>query len=325
VVHPVFGLPGGVSKALTEDDRAKFVAGAEHAVRFAQFTLKVFDDVVLANPRHVEWILSEEYTHRTYPMSLVDAAGKLNFYDGRLRVVDPVGEEFTQFAARDYLDHIAEHVEPWSYVKFCYLKAVGWSGFSEGSKSGVYAVAPLARLNAAGGMATPLAQEACERYFKTLGGRPVHHTLANHWARLVELLYAAERMRELANDPVVASPDVRAIPTARPSEGVGVVEAPRGTLIHHYRSDERGVITAANLIVATQNNAARIAMSVDKAARSLIRDGQISDGILNRIEMAFRAYDPCHGCATRALPGQMPLVVSVYDRRRRLVREIRQG
>jgi F420-non-reducing hydrogenase large subunit len=194
----------------------------------------------------------------------------------------------------------------------------------DGPESGVYSVAPLARLNAAEGMATPKAQEAYTEFYKTLGGKPVHHTLANHWARLIELLYAAERMHELANDPEITSPNVRTIPAATPKEGIGVVEAPRGTLIHHYQTDEKGLITKANLIVATQNNAARIAMSVEKAARSVIKNGKIDDGVLNLIEIAFRAYDPCHGCATHALPGQMPLIVRVYDSQKNLLRELRR-
>jgi F420-non-reducing hydrogenase large subunit len=162
-------------------------------------------------------------------------------------------------------------------------------------------------------MATPVAQEAYEEFFETLGGKPVHHTLANHWARVVELVYAAERMKELADDPELTEPEVRVLPTAKPKEGMGIVEAPRGTLFHHYQTDERGVIEKANLIVATQNNAARIAMSVEKAAKGLISKGNVSDGILNQVEMAFRAYDPCHACATHSLPGSMPLVVRLRN------------
>jgi F420-non-reducing hydrogenase large subunit len=221
------------------------------------------------------------------------------------------------------MKHVAEHVEPWSYIKFCYLKDVGWKGFEDGPESGVFAVAPLARLNAADGMATPLAQEAYEKYFETLGGKPVHHTLATHWARLIEMLSAAEMMVEIANDPVLTSDKIRNIPTATPLEGVGVVEAPRGTLFHHYKTDPRGIITSANLIVATQNNAARIAMSVDRAAKGLIREGKVDDGILNKIEMAFRAYDPCHGCATHSFNGPMPLVVRILDSQGQQVDEIR--
>ncbi len=324
VIHPVFGLPGGISKSLKKEDQDQFIAGGKHAVEFAQFSLQLFNDVVLKNKQYVEWILSDAYTHQTYYMGLVDDQNRVNFYDGMLRVVAPDGGEYLKFRAQDYLKHVAEHVETWSYIKFCFLKDVGWKGFTDGRESGIYSVAPLARLNAAAGMATPKAQEAYDQLHKTLGGRPVHHTLANHWARLVELLYAAERMLELANDPDIINPNVRTLPTATPSEGIGVVEAPRGTLFHHYRTDDRGIITAANLIVATQNNAARIAMSVDKAARSAVRNGKVDDGILNLIEMAFRAYDPCHGCATHALPGQMPLLVRIYDEQFNVIQEIRR-
>lgn len=324
VQHPVFGLPGGVAKALSADDQAAFLAGAKHAVEFGQFSLQIFRDVVLKNPQYVEWITSDTYTHQTYYMGMVDGNNKVNFYDGQLRVVTPEGKEYKKFAPSDYLKHVAEHVEPWSYIKFCYLKDIGWKGFEDGVDSGVYAVAPLARLNVSDGMATPLAQAAYEEFYQTLGGKPVHHTLANHWARLIEMLYAAERMVELSEDPEIISPDVRALPTATPDDGVGVVEAPRGTLFHHYQSDARGVVTKANLIVATQNNAARIAMSVDKSARGLIKEGKVDDGILNMVEMAFRAYDPCHGCATHALPGQMPIKISIYDARHALVQEIRR-
>ena len=323
-IHPVFGLPGGVSRTLTPELQADLKAAAAHAIQFGTFALGVFRDVVLANPEYVELVTSEAYTHRTYYMGLVDAANKVTFYDGTLRVVDPAGEEFLAFESRDYLGHIAEHVEPWSYMKFCFLKDVGWKGFAEGPGSGVYGVAPLARLNAGEGMATPLAQEAYEELVSTLGGRPVHHTLANHWARIVELVYAAERMSELAADPEILSPDVRTLPTATPDEGIGVVEAPRGTLIHHYRTDEHGLIKSANLIVATQNNAARIAMSVDKAARWLITGGVVDEGLLNQLEMAFRAYDPCYGCATHSLPGQMPLLVQIHDPDGEIVHELRR-
>jgi len=196
----------------------------------------------------------------------------------------------------------------------CYLKPLGWHGFTDGAESGIYSVAPLARLNAADGMATPLAQEAYEELYATLGGKPVHHTLANHWARVVELLYATERLKELADDPELVDPNVRTLPTATPREGVGVVEAPRGTLYHHYVTDDRGIVEQANLIVATQNNSARMAMSVEKAAKGLISKGNVSEGILNKVEMAFRAYDPCFGCATHTLFGEMPLEITVRQK-----------
>jgi len=265
------------------------------------------------------------YTHRTYYMGLVDANNHENFYDGQIRVVTPDGKEWKKFQPKEYLDIVAEHVEPWSYVKFCYLKPIGWKGFHDGADSGIYSVAPMARLNVTDGMATPLAQEAYEKYVSTLGGKPVHHTLANHWARVVELLYAAERMKELASDSQLTDPNIRTLPTEKPTEGVGIVEAPRGTLIHHVKTDERGIILSANLIVATQNNAARIAMSVEKAAKGLISGANVPEGVLNKVEMAFRAYDPCHGCATHSLPGSMPLLLRVHDQQARTLATLQRN
>jgi F420-non-reducing hydrogenase large subunit len=172
---------------------------------------------------------------------------------------------------------------------------------------------PLSRLNVSDGMATPLAQEEYERFYTTLGGRPVHQRLATHWARLIELLYAAERWVELVTDPEITSPNIHTRPTQTPTEGIGIVEAPRGTLTHHYWTDERGVVTRVNLIVGTTNNYAPIQMSTHKAATSLIKDGNVNEGLLNMVEMAFRAYDPCFGCATHSLPGQMPLQITIHD------------
>ena len=313
VIHPVCNLPGGISKGVSKGDREEYIAVADEAVEFAKFTLQVFNDIVLKNKEYVDLILGDIYKLNTYYMGLVDENNKVNFYDGDIRVVRPDGKEFVKFKPKDYLEHIAEHVEPWSYVKFPYLKEVGWNGFVDGEGSGVYRVAPLARLNAADGMATALAQAEYERMYDTFGGKPLHNTLAYHWARLVEVVYAAERLKELASDEEILEPHIRNIPTGPPAEGIGVVEAPRGTLFHHYKSDERGRITDVNLIVATLNNSAAICMSIEKAAKKLIKNGNISDGILNMVEMAFRAYDPCLACATHSLPGQMPLIVTIHD------------
>ena len=324
-VHPVFGLPGGISKGLNEEERKEVEQIAKDSVEFAKLSLKVFDDIVLKNKEYVDMILSDAYTHRTYYMGLVDEKNKVNFYDGKVRVVDPDGKEFAKFSPREYLDHIAEHVEPWSYIKFPFLKKIGWKGFVDGKDSGVYRVAPLARLNAADGMATPLAQEAYEKMYSTLGGKPVHHTLAMHWARLVELLYAAERLLELSKDPEITSPNIRTIPTATPNEGVGIVEAPRGTLIHHYTTDDKGVIKKANLIVATVGNSAAVNMSVKKAAIALIQPGKkITEGLLNRIEMAWRPYDLCLACATHSLPGQAPMEVMIYNSRGEVIERLKR-
>ncbi len=312
-IHPVSALPGGMSHAITEAQRQEIIEIAKQNVEFAQFTIGIVNDIVLKNQGYVDLILSDGYTQKTYYMGLVDENNQVNFYDGKVRVVGPDGVEHCKYAPNEYMQYVAEHVEPWSYLKFPYLKKVGWKGFVDGKDSGVYCATPLSRLNVADGMATPLAQAEYERFYETLGGKPVHHTLATHWARCIELLYAAEHMLELAEDPEVASPNVRTLPTAVPTEGVGIVEAPRGTLTHHYWTDENGILTKANLIVGTTNNNAPIFMSVKNAATSLIKNGEVNDTILNMVEMAFRSYDPCMSCATHSLPGQMPLELVVRN------------
>jgi F420-non-reducing hydrogenase large subunit len=325
-VPPVFGLPGGISKGLNEEERKEVEQIARDSVAFAQLSLKVFDDIVLKNKAYVDMILSDAYTHHTYYMGMVDDKNKVNFYDGKVRVVDPDGKEFLKYAPSEYLNHIAEHVEPWTYIKFPYLKKIGWKGFVDGKDSGLFRSTPLSRLNASDGMATPLAQEAYEKFYATMGGKPVHHTLATHWARLVELQYAAERLLELSQDPEITSPNIRTIPTAKPDEGIGIVEAPRGTLTHHYITDERGVIKKVNLIVATVNNAAPINMSIRKAAMEVIKPGkEITEGLLNRIEMAWRPYDPCFGCATHTLPGQAPMEIIIRNPEGEVVKRLAQN
>jgi F420-non-reducing hydrogenase large subunit len=324
VIHPICGLPGGVSKGLDEEHRVQFLETANFCVDFAQFALKIFDDVVLANKDYVDVVVGDAYQLKTYYMGLVDENNKLDFYDGDVRVVDTNGKEFCKFKPHEYLDHIAEHVEPWSYIKFPFLKKIGWKGFVEGEDTSIYRVAPLARLNVADGMQTPLAQEHYEKMFEVLGGKPSHHTLAFHWARLIEALQAAEAMKMLLEDKTITDPNIRQIPTNTPNEGVGIVEAPRGTLIHHYKTDERGIMEEANLIVATIHNSPAITMSIEKAAKAFIKGGNVSEGLLNMAEMAFRPYDPCHACGTHSLPGEMPLVVNVYDKDRELVKQLKR-
>ena len=330
-VHPVAGLPGGWSKAMTPEEQKVILEFAQQNVEFALFSLKLFDDIVLANQAYVDLIVSDAFTHQTYYMGMVDDQNQVNFYDGMIRVTGPNGKELVKYHAKDYADHIAERVEPWSYLKFPYLKDVGWNGFVDGPDSGVYCATPLSRLNASDGMATPQAQEHFERFYETLGSKktngryaPVHHRLATHWARLVELLYAAERMLELVQDPEITDPNVRPVVTSTPTEGIGCVEAPRGTLTHHYKTDENGILTDVNLIVGTTNNNAPIAMSIKKAAEGLIKNGEVNQGLLNQVEMAFRNYDPCMSCATHSLPGQMPLEIQIRDHAGNLVDTLSQ-
>jgi F420-non-reducing hydrogenase large subunit len=331
-VHPVAGLPGGWSKPVSADERKEIEAVALENIAFAQFTLKIFHELVLGNPEYRDLICSDVYRHQTYYLGTVDEKNQLNFYDGRLRVVDPEGRELESFLAPHYAEHIRERVEPWTYLKFPYLKNVGWKGFTDGVDSGVYCASPLSRLNVSDGLATSGAQEEFERFYaafgrKRVGGRyqPVHHRLATHWARLIEVLYAAEHMLELIRDPEITSPEVRRIPTDIAGVGVGSVEAPRGTLIHHYEADRQGILTKVNLLVGTTNNHAAISMSIKRAAEKLIHAGKVmEEGLLNRIEMAFRLYDPCVSCATHALPGDMRLQVNLRSGAGELLRTFRR-
>jgi F420-non-reducing hydrogenase large subunit len=321
--HPVSALPGGMAKAINEEERQDIERMVRSCHEFAKFSLKLFDDVVLKNADYVNLITSDPYNLETYYMGTVDKNNHVNFYDGDVRVVDTQGNEFVKFAPSEYLDIIEEHVEPWTYVKLPYLKKIGWKGFITGPETSLYRVGPLGRLNAADGMATPRAQAEYERMYKTLGGKPIHATLAFHWARLIELMYATERCLELITDKEITSKNIRNKP-GKPGEGVGIVEAARGTLIHHYQLNEKALAKKVNLVVATTHNAPGICMSIKNAAQGLIQNGEVNDGLLNKVEMAFRAYDPCFACATHFAIGEMPLEVKVFDRDKQLLKTIRR-
>jgi F420-non-reducing hydrogenase large subunit len=323
--HVVLNIPGGVRKGLTEEQRKDIEEKGKGFIEFSKFSLKIFNDIVLGNKSYVDLIVKGPYSLKLHSMGLVDKNNKVNFYDGKVRVVDTEGKELYKYEPKDYTQFIAERVEPWSYLKFPYLKKIGWKGFVDGQDSGVYHATPLSRLNASDGMATPLAQAEYERMYATLGGKPVHATLAMHWARLIELLYSSERLLELARDPDITGKELRAPLTKTPSEGVGTVEAQRGTLTHHYVTDEKGIVVRANLIVGTTNNNAAICMSLKKAAQNIIKKGvKVDDGALNMVEMAFRAYDPCFSCATHHRPGEMPLILIFRDGSGNIIRTIRR-
>ena len=323
--HVVLNMPGGVRKGLNEEQRDQIEKQAKDFIEFSKFSLNVFGDVVLKNSDYVDLIVNGPYNLKIYSMGLVDENNKVNFYDGKVRMVDPEGNEHGKYGPNEYRDWVAERVEPWSYLKFPYLKKVGWKGFVEGKDSGVYHATPLSRLNASDGMATPLAQVEYDKMYETLGGKPVHATLAMHWARLVELLYSAERCLELIQDPDITGTELRAEPKEIVGEGVGIVEAQRGTLTHHYWTDKKGLVTKANIIVGTTNNNAPICMSLKKAAQGVIKKGvEVTEGTLNMVEMAFRAYDPCFSCATHSLPGKMPMILNIRDKDGNLEQSVRR-
>jgi F420-non-reducing hydrogenase large subunit len=237
--------------------------------------------------------------------------GTLNFYDGVLRMMTADGK-YEDFAPEKYLDFISEHVEPWSYMKFPYYKKAGAFSMAYDNPVGVYRTNALARINVCDRITTPLAEKELEE-FRANFGRPAQLTLLYHWARLIETLYAAERANELLADPEITDPNTRRAVTPRSGHGIGVVEAPRGTLIHDYETDEKGMVKNVNLIVGTTHNNAAINMSVKKAAQDLIKNGKYDQGLLNQVEMAIRAYDPCFSCATHELDGKIPVMIKIVN------------
>lgn len=325
-IHGVGVLPGGMSKSITKAEHNELKNIGKYFMDFALFTIKFFDEVVLKENNFIEFILNDIYSHKTHNMGIVDDNNSVNFYDGDIRIVDVEGDELVKFKPENYLLHIEEHVENYTYLKFPYLKTKGWSGLVDGNKSGVYKATPLSRLNVSDKLSTPLAQIEFEKFYNTLGKLPVNNTLATHWARIIELLHAAEKFNLILSNENILSDNIRNMPVSTPSEGIGAVEAPRGTLIHHYKTDANGIVTKANLIVGTTNNHAAICMSIKKTAVALIKNGKvISDELLNMIEMAFRAYDPCFSCATHSLPGQMPLQVIIYDSKNNIIETVKRN
>jgi F420-non-reducing hydrogenase large subunit len=313
-----------VSRGIAEEDRKWMRDTADFSVEFTQFALELFKQVVLDNKEYLNLVLNDAYKLNTYYMGLVDENKRVNFYEGKLRVVNPKGEEYALFDYHDYINHIGEWIEPWTYIRLTHLRKVGWNGLNDDKATSLYRVGPLARLNVAESMYTPLAQKEYEAMFDILGGKPSHHTLAYHWARLIEALQAAEHMQRIVNDPLLTSKDIRNMNLKLGKVGIGCVEAARGTLIHHYEADAEGKTTKVNLIVATQHNAAPICLSVKKAAMEFVKGPEVKEGLLNMVEMAFRAYDPCLGCATHALPGNMPLEVNIRDRNGSLIRTVQR-
>lgn len=311
-IHPVTGIPGGQSKGITEEERAEIQTMAASCVSFAQSTLEIFHQRLLEDDTYKRFIAEKAQVLPTYYMGMVDRDGATNFYDGEIRIVAPDGSTFAQVPGSQVLDLIAERTEPWTYVKIPYLKDVGWKGFVAGPDSGVYRVGPLARVNVCDRIGTPLADAELASFRDYFGGGPVHATFAYHWARLIEMLSAAERVAQHVENPHLMTGALRT-PLGAPGNGVGVIEAARGVLIHDYALDDRGCILEANLIVATTHNVAGISLSIKDMARSVVADGKVDEGVLNLVEMSFRNYDPCLACATHALPGQMPLRINVRD------------
>jgi NAD-reducing hydrogenase large subunit len=303
-IHPNFAIPGGVNKALKADERDAILSGVDAAIGTIQVGLTVIKDWVAQNLEDV----NKFAVFSTGYMGLVTPEDGLELYNGPCRLIDATGKLLEKFDGRNYLNYIAEHVEDWSYLKFPYYKKMGWP-------DGVYRVGPLGRLNVAQKTGTPLADEELKQFKALNDGKPVENTLFYHYARLIEALFAAEKVRQLLDDPDILSQDILNTRQEFKGEGVGVIEAPRGTLFHHYWTDSQGQLKRVNLIVATGHNNWAMSKAVDSVAKTYIHGqngNKIDEGLLNRVEAAIRAYDPCLSCSTHAI-GQMPMIIEVVD------------
>jgi F420-non-reducing hydrogenase large subunit len=321
--HPVSAIPGGWSKRLTEEERQEILKLADDCIELGKMTLKIFEDVVLKNPEYVELLKGDVYKVVTNYLGTVDENEKVAYYDGIQKIVDTKGNEIGRFRGKEYLEYIAEKTLPWSYKKAPYLKKMGWKGFVDGEGTSLYSVGPLARFNVAEGYSTPLAQKEYEKMVEFFGGKPIHNILAYHWARAIEMLNAAERIKEIASDESITDPDVMQKLDKATGEGVGIVEAPRGTLIHHYKTTEDGIVTDVNLIVSTTQNKGPISMAIKRAAQHFIKNGKVDEGILNFVEMAYRPYDLCLACATHNIPGRLPVEMQIFSKDGKLMKILR--
>ena len=301
-VHPFFTVPGGVSAPLKSKDRDEMLAEYDTMLAITQEAIALAKGWISGNQKLVDSFASFPSNY----MGLVDEDGGLQLYEGEIRMRDKDGNPLVQFKAEDYLQYVAEHVEPWSFLKFPYYRPMGWA---EGKST--HRVGPLGRLNVVDKINTPLANEEFKVFKGINGGRPVEPSLYYHYARLIEALYAVERAGELLNDPDILSTDIRAYPPVKLAQhGVGVIEAPRGTLYHDYDTDENGLMTRVNLIVATGNNNWAMQTASSLVAKQFVDGNKLTEGMLNRVEAAIRCYDPCLSCSTHAY-GQMPMQVTL--------------
>ena len=300
-IHGNGAIPGGINKNLSIPERNEFLKKIDDMVEWSVEGLNLFKDIFKKDMAKLSAFGSFESNF----ISIVRKDGAFDLYDGNLRAKDADGKIiFDQVKPNEYLDYIREGVRSWSYMKFPFIKSLG-------QEKGWYRVGPLARINNCDYMDSPLAEKERREFMELGGGRPVHSTLAYHWARLIEVLYSAEKMKELLNDPDLQGNDL-VTRGERRSEAVAFLEAPRGTLFHHYKIDDNDQVEMANLIVSTTSNNVPMNRAVKRVAEDYLAGQEITEGLLNHVEVAIRAYDPCLSCATHAL-GQMPLVVSLID------------
>jgi NAD-reducing hydrogenase large subunit len=312
-IHPIHSIPGGVNAPLSVKDRDEILSQIDDMIEVVKTAITVGKGWYEGNMD----VVNEFAVFPSGYMGLVDEQGGLQLYDGVLRLVDKTGKKLEEFDPKNYLDYIGEHVEDWSYLKFPFYVKMGWP-------KGTYRVGPLGRLNVADKINTPMANEEFGKFKALGGGKPVEGTLWYHYARLIEDLYAIERAKEILLDPDVLSTDLMTDYATLTGEGVGVLEAPRGTLIHHYKTDSNGMLTKVNLIVATGHNNWAMSNSVEMVAKTYVDGKKLTEGMLNRVEAAIRAYDPCLSCSTHAI-GAMPIAVELVEPDGTVVDRISRG
>jgi len=300
-IHPLFAVPGGVNKSLKPAEREAILKDLDAQIETTKIGLQIIKDWAAANKEDIDKFA----VFPTGYFGLVTPKNGLELFEGKIRLLDKSGKQLELFEGKNYLDYIAEHVENWSYLKFPYYKRLGYP-------DGVYRVGPLGRLNIADVIETPMANEELKLFKQINNGKPVENTLHYHYARLIETLFAIERIRILLDDPDIFSTDIMNTKKNFQGVGVGVIEAPRGTLIHHYWANENGQLEKVNLIVSTGHNNWAMSNAVDSVAKTYISGQQVREGLLNRVEAAVRAHDPCLSCSTHAV-GQMPMIVDIVD------------
>lgn len=321
-VHPVAGIPGGISKPISEDQRHEIEKMARSCIEFATFTIDLYDKIILQNEEYHALLVNKDYSINSYDVGLVDHEGYMNLYDGHIKITSPDGSTYTEFSANEYFENISEEIMEWSYVKFPYLKNIGWKGLLEAPKNGIFRVGPLARMNITKGLTTPKAQQEYERMTSSFNEKPINNIYAYHWSRLIELMYSAERALDLSMDDDITKKDVRTISEKPdPKEGFGTIEAARGTLLHWYKPTMDAKVEAANFIPPTTCNNPAINISIKKAAKNIFKGEQVNEGLLNMIEVTMRAYDPCMACASH-IYGKRAYEVRFFDTKKKLKKQL---
>jgi NAD-reducing hydrogenase large subunit len=308
-IHGTGAIPGGINKNLSVQERDSLAKDIGQMLQWSLDGLALFKKLYREDIKRMSSFAAFDSNH----LAIVGPDGRFDLYDGALRAKDADGKLiFDQVKPADYLQVIREEVRPWSYMKFPFIKQVG-------PEKGWYRVGPLARVNICDYMDAPLAEKERQEFVKLGSGRMVNSTMAYHWARLIELLYSAEKIQELLGDNDLQGSELLREGKHR-GEGIGIVEAPRGTLFHHYRVNENDQVTMANLIVSTTSNNEPMNRAVESVARNFLQGREITEGLLNHVEVAIRAYDPCLSCATHAV-GRMPLEVRLEEADGALIEE----